>query len=147
MKTKITALALIAVTALSLAPKSAEASDKTLAVIGGFIGGMIVASEINHNRDYYDRGPAVVVNDRCDDRDSRYNDCDRSGYWREVSVRVWVPGCWVTEYRHGCAFNRYVGGHYECRNKRVWVSSGNRGYYDRDDRHDREVGYGYGHRR
>ena len=124
MKTKITALALIAVTALSLAPKSAEANDKTLAVIGGFIGGVLVASELNHNHgysDYYDAAPAVVVNDRCDE-----------GYWKTVAVRVWVPGCWVSERRHGCSFNRYVGGHYECRSDRVWVS------HDRSDRNRRD---------
>lgn len=127
MKTKITALALVAVTALSLAPKSAEASDKTLAVLGGFIGGVLVASELSHNHGYYHTAPAVVVNDRCDD-----------GYWRTVEVRVWVPGYWVTEHRHGRYFNRFVSGHYECRNDRVWVAYGR---HDRDDRRD------YGHRR
>jgi hypothetical protein len=133
MNTKITALALIAVTALSLAPKPAEASDKTLAVLGGFIGGVLVASEINHNRDYYPTAPAIIVNDRCDD-----------GYWRVVEVRVWVPGYWVTDCYRGRSLNRYVDGHYECRSNRVWVSYGRN---DRHDRRDREIGYGYGHRR
>lgn len=146
MKTKITALALLAVTALSLAPKPAQASDKTLAVLGGFLGGVIIASEINRHHDY-DTAPVVVVNDRCDDRD---------GYWKTVEVRVWVPGIWVTERRHGCSFSRYIGGHYECRNDREWVSysrhdrhdrSDRDDRYDRYDRYDREVGYGYGHRR
>ena len=136
MKTKITALALIAVTALSLAPKPAVASDKTLAVLGGFIGGVLVASELNHHNDYYASAPVVVVNDRDDD-----------GYWRVVEVRVWVPGYWVTDRHHGRSFNRYVGGHYECRNDRVWVSYDRHGRNDRYDHHDREVGYGYGRRR
>jgi hypothetical protein len=137
MKTKITALALITATALSLAPKPAAASDKGLAIVGGFLGGLIVASAINDSRhdNYSDCNTTVVVNDRYDNRGP-------SGFWKEVSVRVWVPGCWVVErsYR-GHGNRRYVDGHYESRNDRVWVS------YDRHDRRDREVSYGYGHRR
>jgi len=130
MKTKMTALALIAVTALSLAPKPAVASDKTLAVLGGFIGGMIVASEINHSHGYVS-GPAVVINDRCDE-----------GYWREVSVRFWVPGCWVLERgHHGRTYRRYCEGHYEFRTNREWVAHDNHG------RHDRDSDRGDGHRR
>ena len=138
MKTKITALALITATALSLAPKPAVASDKGLALVGGFLGGLIVASAINDSRhdDYYPaRNTTVVVNERCNDRGP-------DGYWKEVSVRFWVPGCWVVDrgYR-GCDSRRYVEGHYSCRNDRVWVSN------DRRDHRDRDVSYGYGHRR
>ena len=50
MKTKITALALIAVTAFSLAPKPAKAGDKEWAVVGGLIGGLIIGSAINEGR-------------------------------------------------------------------------------------------------
>jgi len=165
MKTKLTALALSAVTALSFAaPKPAEASDKGLAILGGFIGGIIVASAINdsnHDGYYSERPTAVVVNDRCDDYGA-------SGYWSVVAVNVWVPGCWIEsrDYR-GCRERRYVSGHYECRNNRVWVSNDrhNRNErYDRNDRrdhdyrgdrndrrgddhHEREVSSGYGHRR
>lgn len=138
MKTKITALALLTASALSLAPKPAVASDKGLAIVGGFLGGLIVASAINDS--HYDNcapnRSTVVVDDRCDDRGS-------PGYWKDVSVRVWVPGCWIVErdYR-GCNRRRYVEGRYECRNNRVWVA------HDRHDRqHEREVSYGYGHRR
>ncbi len=137
MKTKITSLALIAVTALSLAPKPAVASDKGLAIAGGFLGGLIVASAINDSRhdDYRYGHTTVVVNDH-------YNDHRPSGYWKEVSVQVWVPGCWIVERsHHGRNYRRYMDGHYECRTNRVWVS------HDRHDRHDREIGYGYGRRR
>lgn len=134
MKIKLTALALITVTALSLAPKPAQANDKGLAVLGGFIGGVIVASELNHSRVYAPTAPAVVVNDR---GNYYHND----GYWKAVSVRVWVPGYWIVERsHHGRSFRRYVDGHHEYRTDRVWVS------YDRRDRHDREVSYGYGRR-
>ena len=135
MKTKITALALIAVTALSLAPKPAKAGDKEWAVVGGLIGGLIIGSAINDSRqhDYPARNTTVIVDGRRDD------DCDyrgNAGYWKEVSVRVWVPGCWVIErVRHGRDYRRYIGGHYEYRTDRIWVS------YDRYDRHDRHDGY------
>jgi hypothetical protein len=122
MKTKITALALIAVTALSLAPKPAQAGDKELAVVGGLIGGLII-------------GTTVIVNGR----DDRFDDCDDRGdrgYWKTVSVKVWVPGCWVVERsRHGHSSRRYISGHYTFRTDRVWVS------YDRYDRHDRHDHY------
>jgi len=131
MKTKIIALALASATALSLAPKPAVASDKGLAIVGGFLGGLIVASAINdsHHRDY-----PVVVRDR-------YEDCGPNGYWKVVSVRVWVPGCWIVERGyHGRSHRRYVEGRYEFRNDRVWVSN------DRYGHRDREVSYGYGRR-
>src|SRR4249920_2597962 len=113
MKKKITALTLIAVTALSLAPKPAQAHDKGLAVVGGLIGGLIIGSAIADSRhDYYEpRSTAVIANDR-DDR------CD-DGYWKEVSVKVWVPGCWVIERsRHGREVRSYVSGHYSYRTDR-----------------------------
>ena len=141
MKTKFTALALAAVTALSLAPKPAMAGDKEVAIIGGFLGGLIVASAINdsHHDGYYERGhTAVVVNDyEC--RDQQRD----SGCWKEVSVQVWVPACWIVErsyYGRDC--RRYVGGHYEYRTNRVWVA------FDRNDRHEnREISRCYGHDR
>lgn len=139
MKTKITALALIAVTALSLAPKPAQASDKGLAVVGGLIGGLIIGSAIaDSHHDYYaPRSTTVIVNDR-DDR------CD-DGYWKEVSVKVWVPGCWIVERsRHGREVRSYVSGHYSYRTDRVWVASDRRDRRDRDGRDDRHMDYGRG---
>lgn len=140
MKTKLTALALITVTALSLAPKPAQASDKGLAVLGGFIGGVLVASAINDSRhdNYSDCNTTVVVNDRYDYR----NECRDEGYWKVVTVRSWIPGCWIVERgNHGRSFRRYVEGHYESRNDRLWVAYDR---HDRRDRHDRDVAYGYG---
>ena len=136
MKTKITALALIAAIALSLSPKPAQAHDKGLAIVGGFLGGLIVASAINDRRDdnYQSRYTTVIVNDRRDD-DCDY--CSDTGYWKEVQVRTWVPSCWVVERsHHGRSYRRYVEGYYTYRNDRVWVA------YDRQDRHD-DCGRGY----
>ncbi len=135
MKTKLTALALITVGALSLAPKPAAAHDKGLAIVGGFLGGLIVGSAINDNRVYAPAAPMMVVDDRGD-----YYPND--GYWKEVAVKIWMPGCWIVERNHhGRDHQRYVGGHYEYRTNRAWVA------HDRHGRHDREVGSGYGHRR
>jgi hypothetical protein len=130
MKNQLTALALITATAFTFAPKPAEANDKGLAIVGGFLGGLIVASAINdsHHDSYVNGRTTVVVagrDDRCDDR-------GREGFWKEVSVKVWIPGCWIEERSHHGSYRRYVGGHYEYRCDRVWVS------YDRYDRHDRD---------
>ncbi|MDB6114536.1 MAG: hypothetical protein JWQ62_1481, partial [Lacunisphaera sp.] len=131
MKNKIIALSLIAATAFSLAPKPAQASDRGLAVLGGFIGGVLVASELNRDRGYYaPSAPAVVVNDRYD---YGYRD---DGCWQEVSVRVLVPACWVEERGfYGRNYRRYIGAHYENRTNRVWVA--NTRHVDRDHRDDR----------
>jgi hypothetical protein len=137
MKTKITALVLITATALSLAPKPAAASDKGLAIVGGFLGGLIVASAINDSRhdNYPGRSTTVIVNDRYDDRGA-------AGCWRDVPVRVWVPGCWIAERSYNRNARRYVEGHYESRHNRVWVSNDRRDHRSRE-----EISYGYGHRR
>ncbi len=144
MKTKFIALALATVTALSLTPKPAAANDKGLAIVGGFLGGLIVASAINdsrHDRRYEENyGTVVVVNDR-DDRCEKRRD---GGYWNVVSVQIWVPGYWITERSHRSCYRRYVGGHYENRNDRVWVAYDR---YDRRNHHDRESGRGYGRNR
>lgn len=145
MKTKFIALALATATVLSLAPKPAMAGDKEVAIIGGFIGGLIVASAINDNRHdnaYDNRHTTVVVAGRND----RYDDRRDSGFWKDVSVQVWVPGVWVVERSHRGSYRRYVSGHYECRNNRVWVAyerhdRGNRRHHD-----DRDSGR-YGHNR
>ena len=159
MKTKFIALALATVTALSLTPKPAAANDKGLAIVGGFLGGLIVASAINdsrHDNAYDNYNTNVVVTDRDDRYDYRREDrCedrreDRrdSGFWKEVSVQIWIPGVWIVERRHHGCYRRYVSGHYECRNNRVWVASERN---DRHDRHhhdeDRDNGRSYGHNR
>lgn len=138
MKTKFTALALSAVTAFSFSPKPAQASDRGLAVLGGFIGGIIVASVINDSQhDSYRDCDTAVINDRCDDRGP-------AGCWQVVSVQTWVPGGWiVAQDSYGCRTERYVGGHFECRNDRVWVAYNRHEHYERreryaPERHDRD---------
>lgn len=126
MKTKITALALIAATAFAFAPKPAQAGDKELAVVGGLIGGLIIGSAIADSR--HDDRTTIVVSDHDYRYDGRHDRNDR-GYWKPVSVKVWVPGRWVIERsRYGRDHRYYVQGHYTYRTDRVWVS------YDRRDR-------------
>ena len=162
MKNKITALVLIAVTAFTLAPKPAKAGDKGLAVVGGLIGGLIIGSAINesrHSADFPHRSTTVVVNGHRDDRYDSRNHRGNPGYWKTVSVKVWVPGCWVIErsrHGHGREIRRYVNGHFAYRTDRVWVSYDRRdrrgddncddGYdrRDHDDRYDRHDRRDYG---
>jgi len=137
MNTKITALTLAAATAFSIAAKPALAGDKEVALIGGLIGGAIIASAISdHGHD-----SRVVVTSGYG-YDNRRDDNCNDGYWKTVEVRTWVPGYWVSERRHGRSDRYFVAGHYETRFDRVWVAS-NR-YDRRDDRHDR---YSYDNRR
>ena len=152
MKTKFTALALITVTALTLAPKPAQASDKGLAIVGGFLGGLIVATAINDSRHdgYEHRNTTVIVERRDDRRGDRCDDRRPDGCWETVTVKVWVPATWIEECgRHGRVYQRYIGAHFEYRTDRVWVSNDRqeRRGFDRDDDCGREVSYGYGHRR
>lgn len=131
MKTKLTALLLTAVAALTLVPKPAQAGDKELALIGGFIGGLMIGSAINqsHQSAYGDHGTTIVVHD-ADYRDR--------GYWDYTTVRVWVPSCWETRIEFGRRTRIFIPGHYVIRRERVWVAH----HGDRHDRHDR-----HGHRR
>lgn len=134
MKTKITALALVAVAALALAPKPAQAGDKEVALIGGFIGGLIVGTAINHdNRGYAPPVETVVVHNRGYDygRDRHYAPPPPRGYWKEVTVRRWVPDTWEYRYDYGRRVRIFVPGHYILDRQRVWVA------YDRHHDHHR----------
>lgn len=128
MKTKFAALLLAAVAALTLVPKPAHAGDKELAIIGGFLGGLIVGAALDDH--HVDSHHDTVIVHRDYGRDhSRY---DRSrGYWDHRTVRVWIPACWEVRYDYGRRVKIYIPGHYEVRRERVWVA------YDRYDRHDR----------
>lgn len=148
MNTKITALTLAAATAFAFTPKPAVAGDKGLAVVGGIIGGLIIASAINDHHD-----TSAVYVSRGYNGHGRY---DNSGYWKNVSVNVWVPGYWIVERsHHNRSHRRYVEGYYECRTDRVWVSYDRHDRYDRNDdrrdhrdnRHDRDTSRGYGNDR
>lgn len=124
MKTKLTALLLAAVAALTLVPKQAQAGDKELALIGGFIGGLIVGSAINDSRTDVHYDTVVVGHDYR--HHGRYDRGGR-GHWEWRTVRIWVPGCHETRYDYGRRIRVFVPGYYETRRERVWVA------YDRRD--------------
>ena len=130
MNTKITALTLAAVTAFAFTPKPAVAGDKETALVGGLIGGIILGAVI---ADAADHDTHVVL------AGHRHYSDGRDGYWKRIEVRTWVPGYWVSERRHGHTHRYYVGGHYEIRTDRVWVSHDRHDRYDRRERRD----YGY----
>lgn len=55
------------------------------------------------------------------------------GYWKDVSVKVWVPAEWVvTRDRHGHAVRSLRPGYFTYRTDRVWVAdAGRHGDYGR----------------
>lgn len=128
---------------LAGAPTSADAGrdgDRALAAIGGFIGGVLIASAAH---DHHDRTPAHAYCefDTCRDRYvvshrhdyGRHNDYGPRREW--VTVKVWVPGHYVVRYDDcGRRVRHYVRGRYEYRREYVIV-----------DNH-RGRGYGYGRR-
>jgi hypothetical protein len=85
--------------------------------------------------------PVIVVPGR--DHDVRPNgfEYDRRdhgprGYWKEITVKTWVPARWaITRDRRGREYRTLENGYYTYRTDRVWVDN------DRDDR-----GYAYGRR-
>lgn len=144
---KLATLSLLAAAALTVAPKPAQAGDKEAAIIGGMIIGGVIGAVIANNSDgcapapVYCPPPAPVV----------YTPapvvCEPAGYWNEVHVQVYVPGCWSYRYDCGRQVRYFVPGHYETRTNRVWVAHNNR--YNNNSRYDnhrggREVSRGYG---
>jgi hypothetical protein len=141
MKTKIIALTLAAATAFAFTPKPASAGDKGLAVVGGLIGGLIIGAAIADSNN--NCAPVYVESTYCPPARVYvapapvvYMD---GGYWNTTTVNIWVPGAWIIErdyYGRDC--RRYVTGHYERRNNRVWIA--NNRYNSRPDyRHDNRI--------
>lgn len=121
MKHFVIATLVAALGGLGVAPTTAQArhhddGDEALAAIGGFIGGVIVGAALDsHDRDYCPPPPRVVV-------ETGYH--ARRGHWEWVSVRAWVPGCWVVvRDDHGRRVRTWNRGHYEHRRERVWVTA------------------------
>lgn len=134
MKNKLTALALLTAGALSLAATPVRANDNGLALVGGVLGGLIIASAINdsHHEVYANYTPAY---DASCAAPVAYRD---DGCWRDVTVQVLVPGCWVEERGfRGHVVRRYVAPHYEARTNRTWVANNRRDFNSHDNRYDR----------
>lgn len=143
---KIAITSVLAVmTGLAGAPQTAKAGDdEVFAAIGGFIGGVIVASAI-HDNDLH-RAHAYCEFDGCRDR-YVVRHAHRGPHREWVTVRVWVPGRWIVRYdNYGRRERCYVNGRYEHRREYVVVDrhpgrGRGRGYdrgYDRD--YDRDYG-------
>lgn len=110
----------VALSGILGAPSPASARDhgEVAAAVGGFIGGLIVGSAVEHDR--YDHHQPVYVRDRVVVDSS----CDRdSGYWQWTTVRVWVPGYWTVRFDdRGRRCRAFENGHFEHRRQCVWVS-------------------------
>ena len=122
---KIALFSLLAAAVMIVAPRPAYAGDKGLAILGGILGGLIIADAL--------------------DGDSHHHTSDhvssRDGYWRDVPYDVWIEGRWIVNSHH---HRRYVAGHYETRVRKIWIAhhSRDRLYSNRHHRDDRR----YSHR-
>lgn len=134
---KIAIASVLAVlTGLAGAPQTAQArDDKVLAAIGGFIGGVLIASAV---QDHHSPQHAYCEFDSCTDRyvAGHRHGHDRYGHDRHavnrhgrdrydwVTVRVWVPGRTVIRYDScGNRIRHYERGHYVYRKEYVVVDS------------------------
>ncbi|MCC6415776.1 MAG: hypothetical protein IT582_07700 [Opitutaceae bacterium] len=127
---KTATVSLLAASALLFVPKPAAAGDKEIAAIGGFIGGLILGSQIDHD---HHRGH-VVVAPSCPP--SPQIVIQAGGFWDYRPVRVWVAPRWTVVYDHcNRPVRRYIAGHYDTRHERVWVArNGGHGSYAHYDR-------------
>ena len=127
---KIAIASLLAVlTGLVGAPQTAKAhGDDALAIIGGFIGGVIVANAIN---DHDAHVQAYCDYDGCRDRYVVAH-THTGPYHQFITVRVWVPGRWLIRYDgYGHRVRYYERGRYEY-HRRPYVYD-----YRRDRDHNR----------
>ncbi len=90
---KIAIVSVLAVmTGLAGAPQTAKArgDDTALAIVGGFIGGVLIANAINDS--HYDH--VYCEFDGCGDRYVvAHSHSGRHHEW--ITVKVWVPGRWI----------------------------------------------------
>ncbi len=113
---KIPIIALCTAALLALAPATAQAGSKERALIGGFLGGLIVGLTTNQPD-----CPPVYETVARPGPAHRHGS---SGYWQENRVRVWVPGHWAVRIdRCGTRVRHYVAGHHEWRTERIWVAT------------------------
>jgi hypothetical protein len=118
------AIALL-VTAAALAANSARADTRVS--IGVNMGGPSYGPAVP----VYAPPPAVV-----------YAPAPARGYWKDVSVKTWVPERWVSSRdRWGRPVRVVEPGYYTYRTERVWVDSSDRNYRG----HDNRGGYSYGY--
>jgi len=152
MKTKTTPLFALATAALLVAsPRAAVAGGEGIAALGGFIGGMIVGSQVGSTHTHTTE--TIVVEhttvpaaeqppapEAAEDVRTLPLPVDPQttttttttvtrngvpGYWEERPVQTWVPARWITTYdRYGFPVRRYEPGHYQTHLERVWVSGG-----------------------
>jgi hypothetical protein len=125
MKTPAVLLTALAI-AFALPPQAhAGSNDKTWIAVGSFLGGAIIGSHIQRDRDrdrpvvyqsptviYRDAPSVVVINSQ------------PSGYWRTIETREYVPErITITTDRSGRQTKVIEAGHYVTSVKQVWVDT------------------------
>ncbi|MCF7686722.1 MAG: hypothetical protein K9N01_00340 [Cephaloticoccus sp.] len=133
---KIATFSLLAAALLTLTPRPAVASDRGLAVLGGFIGGVLIANAIN-NQPHYD---TVVMGSSCPPPVIVVE--NNQGYWQESPIQIWIGPAWTVVYdNYHRPIRRFTPGHYVTRVNRVWIAGSSRpahySHYDRGRDHDR----------
>jgi hypothetical protein len=79
---------------------------------------VVIGGDSHHRERGWDRHDRYDRHDRHDRRDHGHR-----GYWKEITVKVWVPGRMVVSCdRHGREYRHRERGHYVYRTDRVWVS-------------------------
>lgn len=141
MKKYIT-IPIISALLLTLGASNATArNDEALYAIGGFIGGVITTKALDrHHHKSHHHKEVVYVDRNCSARNYTHGHnkhrCDHgckhstkpSGYYKNVSVRKWVPGCWEIHYnRCGDRVRTWTEGYYTYVEKRVWVENNQHG--------------------
>lgn len=139
MKNKIliTVVTALALTALTAPAHAGHREDKVAAAVGGLIGGIIIGSHLDRG---HDRGRHEVPVVSCPPPDRHHGGTtviinhgprhQPSGYWQEVTERVWVPRQRIVSVDScGRRVVTYTGGCYEYRTSRVWVETGRGGRY------------------
>jgi len=142
MKTKLILplVALATLASFSVPAHASSRSDKAALAIGGFIGGVIVGSHLDKNSSHYpghvthvQSCPPSVSYDHGHTRVIIQHGPSRpSGYWTNVTERVWIPRERVVSYDEcGRRTIRLVGGYYETQTRRVWIDQGHPRYAGR----------------
>lgn len=125
MKKLLTIACVIGTTILQPSIAQADSSDKALAAIGGFLGGVVATNIVNDHREskaYYHRSNKSCRETKVIVRSGSYNRHRGDGHYEYRRVKVWNPGYWeFTRDACGRRVKVWNKGYYSFRREKVWV--------------------------